>query len=138
MQKQVLYYDTDSVIYKWRDGQTEIETGDFLGEMTDELDGDTIEEFGCIPEVLGAHVPVKGVLTQGQRLHPQRARQRGTQLPDHEREHQLKVLSSQHPFFLIYRGPDADKKIILLKSDTHYEGCDRPVPQVGEDTATWA
>ena len=37
--------------------------------------------------------------------------------------YQLKVLSRQHPFFLIFRGPDADKKIVLLKSDTHYEGC---------------
>ena len=45
MQHQVLYYDTDSVIYQWKEGQTEIETGDFLGEMTDELDGDTIVEF---------------------------------------------------------------------------------------------
>ena len=33
------------MIYKWRDGQTKIETGDFLGEMTDELDGDLIVEF---------------------------------------------------------------------------------------------
>ena len=41
----MLYYDTDSVIYRWKEGQTEIETGDFLGEMTDELDGDTIVEF---------------------------------------------------------------------------------------------
>ena len=41
--EQVLYYDTDSVIYKWRDGQTSIPTGDFLGEMTDELDGDAIK-----------------------------------------------------------------------------------------------
>ena len=45
LQHQVLYYDTDSVIYAWRPGQPQIETGDFLGEMTDELDGDTIEEF---------------------------------------------------------------------------------------------
>ena len=45
LQKQVLYYDTDSVIYQWKEGQTEIETGDFLGQMTDELKGDTIVEF---------------------------------------------------------------------------------------------
>ena len=45
LKEQVLYYDTDSVIYAWRPGQPQIETGDFLGEMTDELDGDTIEEF---------------------------------------------------------------------------------------------
>ena len=43
--EQVLYYDTDSVIYKWRDEQTEIETGDFLGDMKDELNGDHIIEF---------------------------------------------------------------------------------------------
>ena len=45
LQTQVLYYDTDSVIYAWRPGQPQIETGDFLGEMTDELDGDTIKTF---------------------------------------------------------------------------------------------
>ena len=45
LQHQVLYYDTDSVIYKWQPGQTKIEIGDYLGEMTDELDGDTIQEF---------------------------------------------------------------------------------------------
>ena len=45
LQKQVLYYDTDSVIYARKEGQPQIETGDFLGEMTDELDGDTIQEF---------------------------------------------------------------------------------------------
>ena len=45
LQKQVLYYDTDSVIYAQKEDQPQIETGDFLGEMTDELDGDTIEEF---------------------------------------------------------------------------------------------
>ena len=45
LQDQVLYYDTDSVIYTWRPDQHFIPTGDFLGEMTDELDGDTIDEF---------------------------------------------------------------------------------------------
>ena len=45
LKHQVLYYDTDSVIYTWKEGLPRIETGDFLGEMTDELDGDTIEEF---------------------------------------------------------------------------------------------
>ena len=44
--EQVLYYDTDSVIYSWSPGQPPpIETGDFLGQMTDELDGDHIVEF---------------------------------------------------------------------------------------------
>ena len=37
--------------------------------------------------------------------------------------YQLKVLSRQHPFFLIFRGPDAPHTIVLLKSEQHYEGC---------------
>ena len=37
--------------------------------------------------------------------------------------YQLKVLSRQHPFFLIFRGPDAPHLIMLLKSDDHYDGC---------------
>jgi len=45
LQKQVLYYDTDSVVYKWRPGQPCIAIGEFLGDMTDELDGDVITEF---------------------------------------------------------------------------------------------
>ena len=45
LQEQVLYYDTDSVIYRWRPNQPSITTGDFLGDMTDELDGDVITEF---------------------------------------------------------------------------------------------
>ena len=45
LQKQVLYYDTDSVIYVWKEGQPQIDIGDYLGDMTDELDGDVIKEF---------------------------------------------------------------------------------------------
>ena len=45
LQKQVLYYDTDSVIYRWKEGQPQIDIGDYLGDMTDELDGDVIVEF---------------------------------------------------------------------------------------------
>ena len=45
LQQQVLYYDTDSVVYKWRPGQPSIAIGDFLGHMTGELDGDVITEF---------------------------------------------------------------------------------------------
>ena len=46
LQSQVLYYDTDSVIYSFKEGQVKIPTGVFLGEMTDELEGDVITEFG--------------------------------------------------------------------------------------------
>ena len=45
LKHQVLYYDTDCVIYQWAPGLPKITTGDFLGEMTDELEGDVIDEF---------------------------------------------------------------------------------------------
>ena len=46
VQQRVLYFDTDSVIYTTRPGQLRIPLGDFLGEMTNELDGeDFITEF---------------------------------------------------------------------------------------------
>ena len=45
LQQQVLYYDTDSVIYRWKPGQPSIPIGDYLGQFTDELEGDVIEEF---------------------------------------------------------------------------------------------
>ena len=44
--ERVLYYDTDSVIYRQLPGQVTIPVGDFLGDMTNELDGeDHIVEF---------------------------------------------------------------------------------------------
>ena len=45
LQQRVFYYDTDSVIYKWRPGQVEIPLGVFLRDFTDEKDGDPIIEF---------------------------------------------------------------------------------------------
>lgn len=45
LKEQVLYYDTDSVIYRWKPGQPSIPTGEFLGQMKDELEGDIITEF---------------------------------------------------------------------------------------------
>ena len=44
--EQVLYFDTDSVIYAHKPGQAEVPNGDFLGELTDELEpGDHIVDF---------------------------------------------------------------------------------------------
>lgn len=49
LNQQVLYYDTDSVIYSCKKGERKVETGCFLGEMTDELEaygsGSYITEF---------------------------------------------------------------------------------------------
>ena len=39
LDKRELYYDTDSVIYVSRIGQYDPPLGDYLGELTDELDG---------------------------------------------------------------------------------------------------
>ena len=36
LKEQVLYFDTDSVIYLWKKGLPEVETGPFLGQMTNE------------------------------------------------------------------------------------------------------
>lgn len=40
-------------------------------------------------------------------------------LPDY----QIKVLSVDKPHMIIFAGPEADKKILLLKVDEHYHGC---------------
>ena len=46
LRDQVLYYDTDSVIYSCKPGQTTIALGNYLGDMTSELnEDDYITEF---------------------------------------------------------------------------------------------
>lgn len=42
--RNVLYHDTDSIIYA-SDGNNDPPLGNFLGEFTDELDGDEITTF---------------------------------------------------------------------------------------------
>ena len=46
LKERVLYYDTDSVIYKSKPEDETLPLGKFLGDFTDETGGDTIEEFG--------------------------------------------------------------------------------------------
>jgi hypothetical protein len=65
---RVLYYDTDSVIYVNRPGDVDVETGDYLGEMTDELqeygEGSYISEFvSGGPKNYAYKVAVKGDLS---------------------------------------------------------------------------
>ena len=46
LQKRVLYYDTDSVIFISRPGESEPSTGNYLGDLTNELkQGDYITTF---------------------------------------------------------------------------------------------
>ena len=47
LQEQVLYYDTDSVIYRWKPNGPELPLGQYLGQFTNELDdpNDYITEF---------------------------------------------------------------------------------------------
>ena len=45
LNRRVLYYNTDSVIYVNRPGQYDPHLGDYLGELTDELKGEHIVEF---------------------------------------------------------------------------------------------
>ena len=56
---QVLYYNTDSVIYTWKPGQTEVGLGDDLSNMTNKLDnngkvslGYTGQQVGWCPQSL--------------------------------------------------------------------------------------
>ena len=46
LQQRVLYYDTDSVIYKSKPDDEKLPLGKFLGQFTDEISGDFIDEFG--------------------------------------------------------------------------------------------
>ena len=48
LQRRVLYWDTDSVIYTQKEGEPEPPIGDYLGDLTNELsEGDWITEFIC-------------------------------------------------------------------------------------------
>ncbi|KAK2863533.1 hypothetical protein Q5P01_003066 [Channa striata] len=45
LERRVLYYDTDSLIYTTRQGETPLPLGNYLGDLTDELNSDSIKEF---------------------------------------------------------------------------------------------
>ncbi|XP_024117194.2 uncharacterized protein LOC112138787 [Oryzias melastigma] len=47
LQDRVLYMDTDSLIYSAKEGQPLLELGPYLGDLTDELNGDVIQEFAA-------------------------------------------------------------------------------------------
>ena len=46
--EQVLYFDTDSIVYAWKPGQPTLPLGNYLGQFTDELEGgEVIVEFAA-------------------------------------------------------------------------------------------
>ena len=45
LDRKVLYFDTDSVLYIIKEAEEETPVGDFLGDLTDELDVKHIVEF---------------------------------------------------------------------------------------------
>ena len=61
--KQVLYFDTDSIIYFRKPDQPGLALGDYLGEFTSELDaGDTIVEFASAGPKNYAYMTKMGVV----------------------------------------------------------------------------
>jgi hypothetical protein len=50
---RVLYFDTDSIIFEHRSGDRAVATGDYLGELTDEVAKDYGTEAKCIEFVSG-------------------------------------------------------------------------------------
>ena len=46
LKERVLYYDTDSVLYRWQPGQVKLPLGRYLGEFTDELEAQSLMHKG--------------------------------------------------------------------------------------------
>ena len=62
LQERVLYYDTDSVIYVHEPGKPDPPLGNYLGDLTDELNGDYITTFisgGPKNYAYSSHVPIE-------------------------------------------------------------------------------
>ena len=104
LQQRVLYYDTDSVIYRWRPNQPSITTGDFLGDMTDELDGDVITEFVSGGAKNYGYLTRRQSGVQGTWIHFERPWLRHSQFSHYERQHSLgiKLASGLSPTFEHY------------------------------------
>ncbi|KAF0026185.1 hypothetical protein F2P81_020922 [Scophthalmus maximus] len=46
-QERALSFDTDSMIYVSKEGESQLKLGNYLGDLTDELEGDRIVEFAA-------------------------------------------------------------------------------------------
>lgn len=69
LKDRVLYYDTDSVVYTWKPGETEVALGDYLGDIINELDEDDYivefisagaKNYGYVAAKVKSCVKVKG------------------------------------------------------------------------------
>ncbi|KAF0027128.1 hypothetical protein F2P81_019869 [Scophthalmus maximus] len=61
LQDRVLYFDTDSLIYVSKEGESQLKLGNYLGGLTDELKGDSIIEFAAAGPKSYAYMRVKGI-----------------------------------------------------------------------------
>lgn len=87
LQERVLYYDTDSVIYRWRPGQVNLPLGNLLGQFTDELGGNPIVEFVRRSKELRLPDPQWENRVQSAWVFAELCRPEETQLRDHEAKH---------------------------------------------------
>ena len=60
LQERVLYYDTDSVIYKSKPGEEKLPLSKYLGQFTDEIGGDHIHEFRAAGPKSDGYLASKG------------------------------------------------------------------------------
>ena len=80
------------MVYKWRPGQPDNGIGDFLGDMTDELDRDVITEFVSGGEKNYGYQTRGGkVVSPFTGFHLERPRLRHPQFPQHERQYCLGI-----------------------------------------------
>ena len=115
--EQVLYYDTDSVIYHWKSGQPYFPTGNFLGEMTDELDGDVITKFvsggakhyGYVTRVIDDEHPSKTV-----------CKVRGFTLDVRDME-VLNYASMKKNIVAELENPEEKRRVINISNPTHFQ-----------------
>ena len=85
LKERVLYFNTDSVVYSWMPGQPHVPLGDYLGDMTNELDeGDHIEEFASAGPKNYGYTTASGKVTckvRGFTLNVRGSRQLNYQIP---------------------------------------------------------
>lgn len=57
LKERVLYYDTDSVIYRWKPGQEKLPLGRYLGQFRDEIGGSLLWNLSVVAQRIMATLP---------------------------------------------------------------------------------